>query len=82
MEEVEGEAGRELRFYFRGQSFLRGQVRGMVGTLLEVGLGKRSPESLRLILQTQDRGQAGPSAPPQGLYFLEAAYPPEKLTPR
>lgn len=82
MEEVEGEAGRELRFYFRGQSFLRGQVRGMVGTLLEVGLGKRSPESIRLILQTQDRGQAGPSAPPQGLYFLEAAYPPEKLSPR
>ncbi|RTI33790.1 tRNA pseudouridine(38-40) synthase TruA, partial [Thermus scotoductus] len=82
MEEALGEAGPELRFYFRGQSFLRGQVRGMVGTLLEVGLGKRSPESIRLILQTQDRGQAGPSAPPQGLYFLEAAYPPEKLSPR
>nr|WP_126203936.1 2Fe-2S iron-sulfur cluster-binding protein [Thermus scotoductus] len=82
LEEALGEAGPELRFYFRGQSFLRGQVRGMVGTLLEVGLGKRSPESIRLILQTQDRGQAGPSAPPQGLYFLEAAYPPEKLSPR
>ncbi|WP_114313642.1 tRNA pseudouridine(38-40) synthase TruA [Thermus caldifontis] len=81
LEEVEGEGGRELRLYFRGQSFLRGQVRGMVGTLLEVGLGKRNPDSLRLILQTQDRSQAGPSAPPQGLYFLEAAYPPEKLTP-
>ncbi|MFN4232040.1 tRNA pseudouridine(38-40) synthase TruA [Thermus sp.] len=81
MEEVEGELGPELRFYFRGQSFLRGQVRGMVGTLLEVGLGKRPPESIRLILQSQDRSQAGPSAPPQGLYFLEAAYPSEKLTP-
>ncbi|WP_135257104.1 tRNA pseudouridine(38-40) synthase TruA [Thermus caldilimi] len=82
LEEVEGEAGRELRFYFRSQSFLRGQVRGMVGTLLEVGLGRRSPESLKRILETADRRLAGPSAPPQGLYFLEAAYPPEKLSPR
>lgn len=82
MEEVEGEAGRELRFYFRGQSFLRGQVRGMVGTLLEVGLGKRLPESLRLILETADRRLAGPSAPPQGLYFLEARYPQERLSPK
>ncbi|WP_105316863.1 tRNA pseudouridine(38-40) synthase TruA [Thermus tenuipuniceus] len=82
MEEVEGEAGRELRFYFRGQSFLRGQVRGMVGTLLEVGLGKRPPESLRLILETADRRLAGPSAPPQGLYFLEARYPEDRLSPK
>ncbi|MDM7325193.1 MAG: tRNA pseudouridine(38-40) synthase TruA, partial [Thermus sp.] len=61
--------------------FLRGQVRGMVGTLLEVGLGKRSPENITLILKTRDRKLEGPSAPPEGLYFLEAAYPPEKLTP-
>jgi tRNA pseudouridine38-40 synthase len=53
-----------------------------VGTLLEVGLGKRSPESLKAILQTQDRRLAGPSAPPQGLYFVEAAYPEDRLTPK
>lgn len=81
LERVEGEAGPELRFYFRGKSFLRGQVRGMVGTLLEVGLGKRPPESLKAILETADRRLAGPSAPAQGLYFLEAAYPREKLLP-
>ena len=81
LEALEGEAGPEVRFYFRGQSFLRGQVRGMVGTLLQVGLGKRPPESLRAILETGDRRLAGPSAPAMGLYFLEAAYPEEKLKP-
>jgi len=81
LEALEGEAGPEVRFYFRGQSFLRGQVRSMVGTLLEVGLGKRPPESLRAILETGDRRLAGPSAPATGLYFLEAAYPEEKLKP-
>ena len=78
---AEGEAGLEVRLYFRGKSFLRGQVRGMVGTLLEVGLGKRPPESLEAILKTADRRPAGPTAPAHGLYFVEAAYPEEKLSP-
>jgi len=78
---AEGEAGLEVRLYFRGTSFLRGQVRGMVGTLLEVGLGKRPPESLKAILKTADRRLAGPTAPAHGLYFVEAAYPEEKLSP-
>lgn len=82
LETIEGELGPELHLYFRGRSFLRGQVRGMVGTLLEVGLGKRSPEILKRILKTADRRLAGPSAPPQGLYFLEAAYPEAKLLPK
>lgn len=77
----EGEMGPEVRFYFKGRSFLRGQVRGMVGTLLEVGLGRRSPESVKAILETADRRLAGQSAPATGLYFLEAAYPEEKLKP-
>ncbi|WP_022798604.1 tRNA pseudouridine(38-40) synthase TruA [Thermus islandicus] len=81
LEEAEGEAGLEVRFYFKGTSFLRGQVRGMVGTLLEVGLGKRPPESLRAVLESGDRRLAGPSAPAHGLYFVEAAYPEAKLRP-
>ncbi len=81
VEEVEGEGGLEVRLYFRGTSFLRGQVRGMVGTLLEVGLGKRPPESLKAVLETGDRRLAGPSAPAHGLYFVEAAYPEAKLRP-
>lgn len=81
LEAVEGEVGLEVRFYFQGTSFLRGQVRGMVGTLLEIGLGKRPKESLRRILETADRRLAGPTAPAHGLYFVEAAYPEEKLSP-
>jgi tRNA pseudouridine38-40 synthase len=81
LEVLEGETGPEVRFYFKGRSFLRGQVRGMVGTLLEVGLGRRSPESVKAILETADRRLAGQSAPATGLYFLEAAYPEEKLKP-
>ncbi len=81
LEVLEGEMGPEVRFYFQGRSFLRGQVRGMVGTLLEVGLGRRSPESVKAILETADRRLAGQSAPATGLYFLEAAYPEEKLKP-
>ncbi len=71
--------GLEVHLRFKGLSFLRGQVRGMVGTLLEVGKGKRRPESLEEILRTGDRRLAGPTAPPHGLYFVEASYPPEKL---
>ncbi|SDE77729.1 tRNA pseudouridine38-40 synthase [Thermus arciformis] len=81
VEEAEGEGGLEVHFTFKGRSFLRGQVRGMVGTLLEVGLGKRPPESLKAILETGDRRLAGPTAPAHGLYFVEAAYPEEKLSP-
>jgi tRNA pseudouridine38-40 synthase len=81
LEVLDGEMGPEVRFYFKGRSFLRGQVRGMVGTLLEVGLGRRSPESVKAILETADRRLAGQSAPATGLYFLEAAYPEEKLKP-
>lgn len=74
LERLEGELGPEVHLYFRGHSFLRGQVRGMVGTLVEIGLGKRPKESLKAILETGERRLAGPSAPPQGLYFLEARY--------
>ncbi|GAB5603054.1 tRNA pseudouridine(38-40) synthase TruA [Thermus sp. FJN-A] len=81
LEVAEGELGQEVHLHFRGQSFLRGQVRGMVGTLLEVGLGRRAPESLEAILKTGDRRLAGPAAPPQGLYFVAALYPRERLSP-
>ena len=55
-------------------AFLRGMVRNLVGTLLEVGTGKRSPESIVEILEAQDRRMAGPMAPPQGLCLLKVRY--------
>ena len=55
-------------------AFLRGMVRNIVGTLLEVGAGRRDVESLPDLIRSRDRKQAGPTAPPQGLCLLKARY--------
>ncbi len=54
--------------------FLKHMVRAMVGTVVEVGLGKRSPDSLAEILQARDRSAAGRTAPPHGLYLMRVDY--------
>lgn len=66
--------GEEIWLEFVGSGFARGMVRAMVGTLIEVGLGKRAPDTMPGLLKAADRKKAGPSAPPQGLYFMEAGY--------
>lgn len=55
-------------------AFLRGMVRTMVGTLLEVGHGKRDPESLPDLLATRNRKLAGASAHAQGLCLYRVRY--------
>lgn len=55
-------------------AFLYHMVRNMVGTLVQVGLGKRTAESMRELLASRDRLQAGDTAPAHGLYFINAAY--------
>jgi tRNA pseudouridine38-40 synthase len=60
---------------FGGNSFLYMMVRIMVGTLVEVGLGRLATDDVRGILQSGDRNQAGPTAPPQGLTLIEIQYP-------
>ena len=55
---------------FVGGGFLWHQVRIMVGTLIEVGLGRRTPESVAAALAARDRQAAGPTAPPHGLCLL------------
>lgn len=54
--------------------FLKQMVRAIVGTLAEVGRHKRSPDSIRDILQLKDRRAAGKTAPPQGLYLVQVLY--------
>jgi tRNA pseudouridine38-40 synthase len=61
-----------------GESFLRHMVRGIVGTLLEVGLGKLESTEMGRILQSRDRAQAGANVAPHGLYFAAAGYQPWK----
>lgn len=58
----------------RGTAFLRHMVRIIVGTLVEVGQGKRSPSSLGDLLESRDRERAGPTAPPQGLLLKQVVY--------
>lgn len=55
--------------------FVYNMVRIIAGTLLEVGRGNLSPEDIPAIISAQDRSQAGPTAPPRGLYLVEVCYP-------
>ncbi|MGE5233359.1 MAG: tRNA pseudouridine(38-40) synthase TruA [Acidobacteriota bacterium] len=68
------EDGEELSLCIVGDGFLRGMVRGIVGTLLEVGQGRRSVESVTALLGGRPRGEAGPTAPPQGLVLHQVSY--------
>ncbi len=63
-----------LRFSITGDGFLRQMVRIMVGTILEVGRGRRSMQGFRQTLASRDRALAGPPAPAHGLSLLEIFY--------
>lgn len=64
-----------LVFKIRADRFLRNMVRAIVGTLLEVGKGKISLEDFRRIIEIQNRGAAGASAPAHGLFLSHIEYP-------
>ena len=64
--------GDEIVFEFVARSFLHHQVRNMVGTLVEIGLGK--PYDIDEIFAQKKRGAAGVNAPASGLYFVKASY--------
>lgn len=66
--------GALLCFSFRGNGFLHHMIRILMGTLLEVGMGKREPESMTDILEACDREQAGPLAPAKGLTLTEVLF--------
>jgi tRNA pseudouridine38-40 synthase len=63
-----------LHFAIEADGFLKHMVRNIVGTLVEVGKGKRSPEQFEQVLRARDRRQAGRTAPPQGLFLVEVKY--------
>ena len=63
-----------LYFNFHGTGFLQNMVRILVGTLLEVGQGKRTPDSVKDTLLAKDRKLAGFTAPPQGLSLMRVDY--------
>lgn len=66
--------GNVITFSFRGNGFLHHMIRILMGTLLEVGMGKRAPESMEEILAARDREQAGPLVPAKGLVLVEVYF--------
>lgn len=73
--------GELLTFSVTGDGFLYNMVRIMVGTLLDMGGGKLEPQAIPAIIASQDRRQAGRTAPPDGLYLDEVFYPPSVFEP-
>lgn len=65
------EDGAELIIRVCGNGFLYNMVRIIVGTLLEVGQGKRKPEDMERIIEEKDRAAAGPTAPAHGLLLYQ-----------
>ncbi|MFQ5507217.1 MAG: tRNA pseudouridine(38-40) synthase TruA [Planctomycetota bacterium] len=63
--------------HVQGDGFLYRMVRNLVGSLLEVGRGKRPPGWIREVLLSKDRSLAGPTLPPMGLFLTRVLYPPE-----
>lgn len=66
----------QMVFTITADRFLRNMVRAIVGTLLEIGIGKRSVAEMEKIIDSKNRSNAGPSAPPQGLFLKKVKYPP------
>ena len=66
--------GEYLYLTFHGNGFLHHMVRILTGTLLEVGFGKRSPESMTELLEAKNRALAGVTAPAQGLCMMKVDY--------
>jgi tRNA pseudouridine38-40 synthase len=67
--------GDELIFTIQGNRFLRGMVRAVVGTLLELGQGRLTLTQLQEILDSKDRCKAGRAVPAHGLHLVEVEYP-------
>ena len=63
-----------IRMTVVGTGFLKQMVRGIAGTLLEVGEGRRSPQCTREILETKDRSLVGATAAPRGLWLEKVWY--------
>lgn len=69
--------GAQVSVIAQARSFLHHQVRSMVGCLALVGQGKWSADDLAAALAAQERAALGYNAPPDGLYFTSALYPPD-----
>ncbi len=72
--DVVGQPGGRIEIVVEATAFVKHMVRNFVGTLVEVGLGKRDPGAIPALLASRDRTKAGRTAPPQGLFLEEVFY--------
>jgi len=70
-------AGDQLIFTIKADRFLRNMVRAIVGTMIDIGFGKKDPEEFESIILSMDRCKAGRSAPAKGLFLTDIEYPEE-----
>lgn len=68
------EEGDDLVFYIKANRFLRNMVRAIVGTSLEIGLGRKELSHMKEVIDAKDRRKAGTSAPGHGLFLEEIVY--------
>lgn len=80
-EAVWKQEGEELLFTIRANRFLRGMVRLVVGTLVDVGRGKLTVQEFEQIIASQDRRKSSGAAPSEGLYLAKVEYPSELFIP-
>jgi tRNA pseudouridine38-40 synthase len=69
--------GRGVSFHVEADRFLHHMVRLLVRTMVDVALSRRPLGDMAALLRREDNGETSPPAPPQGLYFVAASYPPE-----
>ncbi|WP_037315760.1 tRNA pseudouridine(38-40) synthase TruA [Salegentibacter sp. Hel_I_6] len=69
-----------LVFHITADRFLRNMVRAIVGTLLEIGLGKKPVDHMHEIIKSKDRSRAGTSVPAKALYLTRVTYPEIAIT--
>jgi tRNA pseudouridine38-40 synthase len=74
---AERSAGRGISFHVEADRFLHHMVRMLVGTMVDVALGRRPLGDIEMLLEAGDNQRTSPPAPPQGLYFVRASYPAE-----
>jgi len=67
--------GDELQFTIKANRFLRNMVRAIVGTLINIGVGKLDVSDMHTIIQSKSRSEAGFSVPARALYLSEIIYP-------
>jgi tRNA pseudouridine38-40 synthase len=68
---------RGVSYHVEADRFLHHMVRMLVGTMVDIALGRRPAGDIDLLLEREDNSATSPPAPPHGLYFASATYPPE-----